>query len=196
MTAFVEEGYIRGWNLGGHNVDLDHGTALFATRSEVDKWNTNCIQQIETTATTEGVDIIGYNPRSKKNELVKIPAKVQRAGPRLQGVVKLALRTCKTHTMRLMLLSNIDVQNGYANGTRIRLLPQDSWTIPNKQYKRRIIKKYDTLWIKNQAYHYNRRLPDSRDVRYLDEDKHKHMKVMYYIISINITSPYIYIYIR
>ena len=131
---------------------------------------------------TQGVDIIGYNPRSKKNELIKIPAKAQRAGPRLQGVVKVALRTCKAHTMRLMLLSNIDVQQGYANGTRVRLLPQDSWTGPNKQYKRRIIKKYDTPSTKIQAHHYNRRHPESRDVRFLDDEKNRNMKVLSYFI--------------
>ena len=182
MHTFVQDGYVRGWNLGGHNVDLDHGTALFSTRCEVDKWNTCCIEQLESNAMTQGVDIIGYNPKSKKNEVSKIPAKVQRAGPRLQGVVKLALRTCKAHTMRLMLLSNIDVQQGYANGTRVRLLPQDSWTGPNKQYKRRIIKKYDTPLTKTVAYQHNRRHPDSRDVRFLDDEKNRNMKAPFYFI--------------
>ena len=120
--------------------------------------------------------------QDQKNEVSKIPAKVQRAGPRLQGVVKLALRTCKAHTMRLMLLSNIDVQQGYANGTRVRLLPHDSWTGPNKQYKRRIIKKYDTPLTKTIAYHYNRRHPDSRDVRFLDDEKNRNMKARFNLI--------------
>ena len=81
-----------------------------------------------------------------------------------------------------MLLSNIDVQQGYANGTRVRLLPHDSWTVPNKQYKRRIIKKYDTPLTKTVAYQHNRRHPDSRDVRFLDDEKNRNMKAPFYFL--------------
>ena len=100
-----------------------------------------------------------------------------------------------------MLLSNIDVQQGYANGTRVRLLPQDSWTGPNKQYKRRIIKKYDTPSTKIVAHHYNRRHPESRDVRFLDDEKNRNMKdPSYLIIQLCVyifiyTNIYAYIYI-
>ena len=185
VITFVEEGYLRGWNLSGNNVDLEHGTALFATRAEVDRWNTNCIEQIERSFVTEGIDIIGCNPRKNKVEIKKIPAKVQRAGPRLQGVTKLALRTSTKHRMRLMLLSNIDVKNGWANGTRVRLLSQGSWTPPNRQYKRRIVSKRLSPSMKLQAHHFRSTTNNSQDVRFLDEDKHKHLKV-----DVNITIEY------
>ena len=177
VITFVEEGYIRGWNLSGSNVDLEHGTALFATRTEVDRWNTNCIEQIERNFVTEGIDIVGCNPRKNSLEIKKIPAKVQRAGPRLQGVTKLALRTSKQHRMRLMLLSNVDVRNGWANGTRVRLLPQASWTSPNRKYKRRIISKHLSPSMKIKAQQLKSTTITYQDVRFLDEDKNKHLKV-------------------
>ena len=177
VITFVEEGYLRGWNLSGSNVDLEHGTALFATRTEVDRWNTNCIEQIERNFVTEGIDIVGCNPRKNSLELKKIPAKVQRAGPRLQGVTKLALRTSKQHRMRLMLLSNVDVKNGWANGTRVRLLSKESWTSPNRQYKRRIFSKQLSPSMKVKAVQLKSTSITYQDVRFLDEDKNKHLKV-------------------
>ena len=107
----------------------------------------------------------------------KIPAKVQRAGPRLQGVTKLALRTSKQHRMRLMLLSNVDVKNGWANGTRVRLLSKESWTSPNRQYKRRIFSKQLSPSMKMKALQLKSTSITYQDVRFLDEDKNKHLKV-------------------
>ena len=178
VIAFVENGYVRGWNLSGSNVDLDRGTALFATRSEVDRWNTACIDQIEATSVTEGVDVIGCNPRKGSSDNKKIPVKVQRAGPRLQGVEKLSLRTSTRHRMRLMLLSNVDVKNGWANGTRVRLLPSSSWTAPNRQYKKRIPSKNLSAAMAFQAKFIRNSNLNSRDGRFLDGDKNKHFKVL------------------
>ena len=47
VFKFVVDGYIRGWGMSGDNVDLDLGTAIFARRADVKKWNYACVEQIE-----------------------------------------------------------------------------------------------------------------------------------------------------
>ena len=47
VFKFVQDGYIRGWGMSGGNVDLDLGTAIFARRADVARWNNACVEQIE-----------------------------------------------------------------------------------------------------------------------------------------------------
>ena len=119
-------------------MSLEHVAALFSTRLDVDKWNEACLQQIEhmNTDDLEGVDLVASKLSTATNVKTS-PARVRRAGPRLQGVEKLSLRTSPLHRMRLMLLSNINVDACWANGTRVRLLPSGSWTPPLRAFRMR-----------------------------------------------------------
>ena len=40
----------------------------------------------------------------------------------------LRLRTCQDHRARVMLLTNLSVEDGWANGTQARLLAANSWS--------------------------------------------------------------------
>eukprot|EP00973_Karenia_brevis_P013757 1867787-Karenia_brevis.AAC.1 len=61
--SFVVNGYLRGWGLSGGNVDLDVGIALFARRTDVHKWNSQCAAQIETKygESCDAIDAHGYD---------------------------------------------------------------------------------------------------------------------------------------
>ena len=146
VIQFVIEGFLRGWGLSGSNVSLGHGTALFSTRLDVDQWNEACLQQIEhmNTDDLEGVDIVASKLSTATN-VKTLPARVRRAGPRLRGVEKLPLQTSPLHRMRLMLLSNINVDACWATGTRVSLLPSGSWTPPHRTCRMRKNSPLDTL---------------------------------------------------
>eukprot|EP00973_Karenia_brevis_P048206 6690311-Karenia_brevis.AAC.1 len=64
VMSFIVNGYLRGWGLSGANVDLDVGTALFARRTDVHRWNTQCVAQIESKhgEDCDAVDVYGYDP--------------------------------------------------------------------------------------------------------------------------------------
>ena len=99
VLDFVTEGYLRGWGLTGHNVDLDIGTALFPRRPDVHRWNDACVRQIEQKFgdSCEGVDIHGYDPRHGRE-------KQQTAKTHLSGIQTpwtLKLRTCPQHRQRV-----------------------------------------------------------------------------------------------
>ena len=44
VVDVVLAGYLRGWGLTGDIVDLDVGTAIFARRRNVRRWNHNCLR--------------------------------------------------------------------------------------------------------------------------------------------------------
>ncbi len=127
VVHFVDDGYLFGWGLSGANVDLESGTALFPRRQDVGGWNAACKNQVEVKYgdQSEAVDIHGYDWRGS------CPSKPDRAQMRrLHGIQTpevLTLRTCHSHRMRLLLLYNQDVENGWANGTRVRTLANASW---------------------------------------------------------------------
>ena len=50
----------------------------------------------------------------------------------------LKLRTSPSHRMRLLLLSNLNVRNGWANGTRVRLKMCSSWTAPHRKMNKHV----------------------------------------------------------
>ena len=142
---FVAEGYLRGWGLTGHNIDLDVGTALFPRRPDVRRWNEACVKQIEQKFgdSCEGVDIHGYDPRHGREK--QETGKAHLSG--IQTPWTLQLRTCPQHRQRVMLLHNLDVANGWANGTRARLLPRSSWT----GAARPLQKNVDGSWSAHQV---------------------------------------------
>ena len=126
LFDFFVNGYLRGWGMTGKTVDLDIGTALFPRRADVKRWNQTCIAKIEASYANvcEAVDIHGFDPRSRSDK--PHPDRRDLAG--LQFLELLPLRTSPEHRMRLILLQNLDVANGWANGTRLRLLASQSWT--------------------------------------------------------------------
>jgi len=129
VISFVTEGYLRGWGLTAENVDLDVGTGLFPRRADVRRWNEGCIRQIERRFgdVCEGADVHGCNWHEGK-EVPSDGAAHKRTARGLQTPLVLQLRTCPQHRMRVMVLRNQDVANGWANGTRARLLGRGSWT--------------------------------------------------------------------
>ena len=130
VKTFILEGFLRGWGMTGENVDLDVGTALFPRRADVTRWNNACVAQIDNRYGTacQAVNVTGFDPRGEGRHT---PIdKVNLAG--IQTPKVLQLRTCEAHRMRVMLLMNLDVSHGWANGTRARLLARDSWTAPRE----------------------------------------------------------------
>jgi len=109
-------------------VDLDVGTALFPRVKDVRRWNDACIDQIEGRCkdTCEAVDVHGYDWRDGPKRHKTATAPTRMLG--IQTPEVLRLRTHPDHRMRVMLLYNQDVQHGWANGTRARLLARNSWT--------------------------------------------------------------------
>ena len=122
----VADGYIRGWGLNGHTVDLDVGTALFPRRADVKRWNDSCVEQIEREFGTEceALDVHGYDPRN--GNIVEAADKTSAGGIQTPQILK--LRTCPKHRQRLMLLSNLDISSRWANATRVRTLAVNSWS--------------------------------------------------------------------
>jgi hypothetical protein len=131
---FAIAGYLRGWGRTGNNVDLDFGTALFPKRVDVRNWNDACIDQIEDTYkdSCEAVDVVGCDPFAKE----KLPDPDKRLTHGIQTLPVLRLRTHPQHRMRFMLLHNLNVKEGWVNGTRTRLLPHFSWTGEAKTLQR------------------------------------------------------------
>ena len=128
VEEFIDEGYLRGWGLTADSVDLDLGTALFPRRADVRRYNDGCIEQIERLfgEVTQGVDVHGCDWRDGKTSTVGAGSKQVSQGLQTPAVLK--LRTSAKHRLRVMVLHNQDVANGWANGTRARLLAHDSWT--------------------------------------------------------------------
>ena len=126
LFDFVVEGYLRGWGMSGKTVDLDIGTALFPRRADVRRWNQTCLDQIGSkfADVCEAVDVYGFDPRTRSDKTHPD----QRDFTGIQFQQMLPLRTCPEHRMRVILLQNLDVANGWANGTRARLLANQSWT--------------------------------------------------------------------
>ena len=114
VVDFVLRGYLRGWNLNGHNVSLEQGTAIVTRRADAKRWNDGCLRQINETYGTrlQAVDVEGHGLHTSEKQCPEV----------------LKLRTCPDHRMRLMLLYNQDIAGGWAHGTRVRLLATDSWT--------------------------------------------------------------------
>ena len=129
IIEYVTEGFLRGWGLSGSNVHLEIGTAIFARRTDVERWNNACVAQIETKYqdSLEAVDVHGYDPDVSSQQSTTDAKRL--AAPKGQQTPKiLRLRTCPEHRQRLILLHNLDVSNHWANGTRCRLLSQRAWT--------------------------------------------------------------------
>ena len=114
--------YLQGWGLDGKGVDLDLGTALFAQRKDVARWNDDCISRIPVVCKgqCQAVEVEGYS-RFDSNK--RVASKLRR----LQAPGILRLCTGPLHRMRVMCLHNQDVREGVANGSRMRLLPSNSW---------------------------------------------------------------------
>ena len=139
LQSMILEGYLRGWGIGGKNVDLEHGTALAPLQKDVRRWNAACVIQIEQRhgKHCDAVDVLGYDWRFPGST----PTRQKRIGSsRVYGVQApevLQLRTCAEHRMRVMLIHNLDPSHGWANGTAARLLPTGSWGCKKPQLLRR-----------------------------------------------------------
>ena len=140
---FVVDGYLRGWGLSGSNVDLDVGVALFPRRADVNRWNEHALQQIEQCygATCERVDVHGFDPRL--NAVQKDVDKRSFGGIQTPKVLK--LRTCLQHRLRVIVLHNVNVAEGWANGARARLLAHDSWKGKAETLKRNLDRSLQQL---------------------------------------------------
>ena len=105
---------MRGWNLSGQNVNLEEGTAIVTRRADAKRWNDECLTQIHQTLHTklQALDVQGHGQHSFDTQAPEV----------------LQLRTCPDHRMRLMLVNNLDITGGWATGTRVRLLANDSWS--------------------------------------------------------------------
>ena len=64
IFEYVTEGFLRGWGMSGSNVHLEIGTAIFARRTDVERWNNACVSQIERLYQDrlEAVAVHGYDP--------------------------------------------------------------------------------------------------------------------------------------
>ena len=117
MQTFVLDGYVRGWGLSGAQVDLDVGTAIFARRTDVTRWNGSCVQQIERTfgEKCDAVDVHGYNPDACITPGDTTSKYSDSSG--MQAPFTLTLRTCAEHWMRVIVLRKEDPTKGWVNGT-------------------------------------------------------------------------------
>ena len=119
------------------NVDLDTGIALFALRKDARRWNETCVQQIETRfgEDCEAINVVGCNPKQAVRQAAGSKKTTLRG---IQAPAVLTLRTCKQHRQRVMLLWNQSVQDGWANGTQARLLPENSWSGKTAKLKKAV----------------------------------------------------------
>ena len=142
VRDFIVDGYVRGWGLTGSDVDLDVGTALFPKRCDVNRWNAACVEKIEHLhgKTCEAVDVIGYDPHASQASLQSTTRSTGRMNG-LQSPERLTLRTCPEHRMRVLLLSNHNVGEGWANGTHCRLLGHSSWSGEPQKLKHQDVDK-------------------------------------------------------
>lgn len=118
VMEHIIDGYLQGWGLSGEIVDLDIGTNLSSRRADVNRWNNACVDQIEAKygATCEAVDVRGYNPLSS---LPSVQAQ-KNSMSGIQAPKVLRLRTCQTHRARVILLTNLCVQDCWASFPLVR----------------------------------------------------------------------------
>ena len=169
IIDYVTEGFLRGWGLSGSNVHLEIGTAIFARRTDVERWNNACVTQIEAKYhdSLEAVDVHGYDPDVSSQQTISSAKRL--GAPKGQQTPKiLRLRTCPEHRQRLILLHNLDVTNHWANGTRCRLLAQRALTGECRRLEKPL-KKGDALpchqvFLENTRLHPEFNLHVIRDV--------------------------------
>ncbi|HIL56947.1 MAG TPA: hypothetical protein EYG39_03455, partial [Rhodothermales bacterium] len=130
VREFFLAAFLAGWGLTGAEVDLEVGTALFPLRKDCLRWNEACIQQIERRWGSEcwGLDVHGHNWQQQLQPGANHRSTVRLAG--IQTPEVLRLRSCPAHRQRLMCLRNVNVQAGWANGSRVRLFASEGWDKP------------------------------------------------------------------
>ena len=139
VKQFFIDAYVRGWNLGGHNVSLEKGVAMMSYRRDKDKWCEDVVHQIETKYPNclkvdipclyhQGDAMQTYDPWNDDHKRHK-----------QQYPKCLQVRTHPDHAFRLLLLRNIDVfRKGLANGVALRILASNPWSEHNdNKYKGR-----------------------------------------------------------
>lgn len=126
LHAFIVGCYLRGWGLSGDDIDPDIGTALFPKRRHVRDWNDAVICQIEEKYgdTLDAVDVYGADPTGAGQQLKED----KRVLAGIQTLDVLRLRTNLEHRMRVMCTHNINIRNGWVNGSRLRLRATCAWT--------------------------------------------------------------------
>ena len=120
--------YVRGFGIDADNVDLDFGRALFPQRYHKDRWNARVVKRLERECEdAEGVNVtcsLGQGDNySVYDETDDSQRQTKMKFPKI-----LTLRTHPKHCMRLTLLHNINLEEGLANGQKMRLLPSASWS--------------------------------------------------------------------
>ena len=154
VRSFIIDAYVRGFKIGcAEQVGFEGSTAVFARRRYRDKWNRTVVRRVS----------------KKHNHSLKIKAKVRARGVRSQQwyseqrvqylrkkcraqnlwnlhlagdwhyTMETAARGPKPHLMRVMLISNIAVDERFANGTQGRLL---HWHPGATESKRRALPAY------------------------------------------------------
>ena len=154
VRSFIIDAYVRGFKIGcAEQVSFEGSTAVFARRRYRDKWNRTVVRRVS----------------KKHNHSLKIKAKVRARGVRSQQwyseqrvqylrkkcraqnlwnlhlagdwhyTMETVARGPKPHLMRVMLISNIAVDERFANGTQGRLL---HWHPGATESKRRALPAY------------------------------------------------------
>ena len=154
VRSFIIDAYVRGFKMGcAEQVGFEGSTAVFARRRYRDKWNRTVVRRVS----------------KKHAHSLKIKAKVRARGVRSQQwyseqrvqylrkkcraqnlwnlhlagdwhyTMETVARGPKPHLMRVMLISNIAVDERFANGTQGRLL---HWHPGATESKRRALPAY------------------------------------------------------
>ena len=155
VRTFVIDAYIRGFKVGcAENVDFEGSTAVFTRRRYRDKWNRTVVRRVAKKH-NHSIKIKGkVRARGVRSQQWYSEQKVQylRKKCRAQNLWNLHLagdwhpsmeealpRSSRQHMMRVMLISNIAVDERFANGTQGRLL---HWHPGATESKRRALPAY------------------------------------------------------
>ena len=155
VRSFLIDAYIRGFKVGcAENVDFEGSTAVFTRRRYRDKWNRTVVRRVAKKH-NHSIKIKGkVRARGVRSQQWYSEQKVQylRKKCRAQNLWNLHLagdwhpsmeealpRSSRQHMMRVMLISNIAVDERFANGTQGRLL---HWHPGATESKRRALPAY------------------------------------------------------
>ena len=149
VKQFIIQSYVKGMISCGtaKNSDLEGNTAVFTKRRYRDRWNRTIVKRISAVANhtlkikarLRAKGARGNNWYNEaRTEFVRKKARTQSLfNLHLAGDFHENLETekpnAKPHLMRVMLVSNVDVQQRFANGTTGRLLSWHPDKLPQKR---------------------------------------------------------------
>ena len=128
VANMFTKSYVRGFGIDASNVDLEVGRALFPQRHHKDRWNAEVVKRLERECPdAEGIDVFCTLGQGEDYRLYDETELDQRQ-TKMKFPKILKLRTHPNHCLRLTLLHNKDLEQGLANGQKVRLLPSASWS--------------------------------------------------------------------